>query len=414
MHLQPKRRKALSHLSAYPWASALLLATALMGPAAAQSPTAAAPPPAAGSAGQPCGAAGEGGAPRDRALDYLGEIRRSLGPPGLSAAVAVGGQLVFSEAVGFADLEHLAPATPLTVYNVGSISKAMAAVAVMQLVERQLVRLEDPIQRFVPSFPVKRRPITVRHLLTHTSGIRHYRSDDFPGDPVHNLNRRPYASLEEALEIFQEDPLLFEPGEYYSYTSYGTNLLQGIVESASGMGFEAYLRQHVWAPAEMLLSSLDRPHRIVFNRARGYRVRDGEIRHHPWEDVTYKFAGGGMISTAEDLTRFGMALLDGRLVRPETLRQMFDPALTEIRQFRSDGPARPLRWRQGLIWRTRTDEGGRDYVNHCGSVKGFNSCLLIWEDEGLIVATADNADTLGLQPARKLAEIFRAPCPAGE
>ncbi|MCB1036479.1 MAG: beta-lactamase family protein, partial [Acidobacteria bacterium] len=151
-------------------------------------------------------------ATRSRAVSFLEEQHQELGTPGLSAAVWQRGQLVFSEAFGMADVEHQAAALTTTVYNVGSVSKAITAVAVMQLVESGKVHLDDPIQCYVPSFPVKPWPVTVRHLMTHTSGIRHYRVGDFPGDPVNDLNHRPYSSIEEAIAIFKDDALLFPPG----------------------------------------------------------------------------------------------------------------------------------------------------------------------------------------------------------
>jgi CubicO group peptidase (beta-lactamase class C family) len=136
----------------------------------------------------------------------------------------------------------------------------------MQLVEQEKVRLEDPIQKYVPSFPEKGAPITLKHLMTHTSGIRHYRPTDFPGTED-NENMKPYKSIEEAITIFKDDPLLFAPGRYYSYSSYAVNLLQGVVEKAGGMPFEDYLRKFVWDAAGLRATRFDIPDRIVPRRA---------------------------------------------------------------------------------------------------------------------------------------------------
>jgi CubicO group peptidase (beta-lactamase class C family) len=138
--------------------------------------------------------------PEAQAKAYLEELWRSTETPGISVAVMAQGRLAFSEGVGFADLENLVPATGSTVYSIGSVSKALTAVAVLQLVEQGKVRLEEPIQKYVPSFPDKGSPITIRHIMTHTSGIRHYRSTDFP-DSEDNENMRPIASLEEGKTI---------------------------------------------------------------------------------------------------------------------------------------------------------------------------------------------------------------------
>lgn len=345
--------------------------------------------------------------PGARAAEYVEAIRNARGLPGVSMAVAHRGRLVFSHAAGYADLDNLVPATPSTIYNVGSLSKAMAAVAVMQLVERGDVALDDDVRKYVPSFPNKGSKISIWHLLTHTSGIRHYNPDDFPqGTRWDNVGS--FDSIEEAITLFKDDPLLFEPGSLYHYSSYATNLLQGVVETASGLDFEEYMRRRVWGPAGMLHSSFDRPERIVRGRARGYELRDGQtFNYYPNENVTYKFAGGGMLSSVEDLVRFGVALLEGRLLKPATVDQMFTPQLEGVLDARGDGPPRPLHFQQLLMWRVRTDEAGREYVNHCGSVKGYNACLVLYPDEELVAANADNADVLGLRPSRRLADIFR-------
>jgi CubicO group peptidase (beta-lactamase class C family) len=334
---------------------------------------------------------------------------RETGVPSIAVAVARDQKLLFSDGIGYADLESLSRAGPTTVYNIGSISKVMAAVAVLQLVERGEVSLDDPIQKYLPAFPDKGTPITLRHLMTHTSGIRHYRPDDFPGEPWAD-NVATYDSIEAAVEIFEDDPLLFAPGEYYRYSSYAVNLLQGVVEAASGLGFEVYMRRRVWAPAGMLSSSFDLPERIVTGRARGYEIVDGEVvNYYPNENVTYKFAGGGMLSTVEDLVRFGVAITNHRLLGEEISTEMLEPQLDDIQVFEGEDPPSDLRWEQALMWRIRRDEADRPYLHHCGQVKGFNACLIIYRDEDLIVAIIDNGSggAADLRGARGFAEIFR-------
>jgi CubicO group peptidase (beta-lactamase class C family) len=355
--------------------------------------------------------------PLARAAEQLEALRSATGVPSLAVAVALDQRIVFSDAVGYADLESLAPARPSTVYGIGSISKVMTVVAVMQLVEQDKVGLDDPIQRYVPSFPDRGpdespdrgKPITIWNLLTHTSGIRHYAPDDFPGE-AWSQNVADYPTFEEAIGIFRDDPLLFEPGAYFLYSSYAVNLLQGVVETASGLAFEDYLRRHVWAPAGMLSTAFDRPRRIVPRRARGYAIVDGEwVRDYPDENVTYKFASGGMLSTVEDLVRFGVAVNGARLLGRETTERMLAPQLHGTREFNGAGPPLEMRWEQALLWRIRRDELDRPYINHCGTVKGFNACLILYRDEDLVVAIADNGSggAADLKGARGFAELFR-------
>lgn len=336
----------------------------------------------------PAAGLAEGPAPEARTMAYLQEVWRSLGTPGISVAVAHQGRLVFSEGVGFADLDNLVPANGSTVYNIGSVSKALTAVAVMQLVEQGKASLDDPIRKYVPGFPDKGSVITLRHILTHTSGIRHYRRTDFP-DSVDNENMKPVANLEEAIRIFKDDPLLFQPGERYFYSSYAFNLLQGVIETASGLGFEEYMRKNIWNPAGMFHSAFDVPDRIVPHRARGYQQVDGRTLNHPYGDLTYKFASGGMIASAEDLARFGIALNRGALIRPETRKLLYEPIAPVLRH-QENGPPQPIDFSQALAWRILKDDAGRTFVNHCGTVKGFNACIVIYPDQDLVVTVLGN------------------------
>lgn len=348
----------------------------------------------------PLAASAASPSPEAQAMAYLQEVWRSTGAPGISVAVVQKGRLVFSQGVGFADLDNMVPANGSTVYNIGSISKALAAVAVLQLVEQGKVGLDDPIQKYVPTFPDKGSTITVRHVMTHTSGIRHYLGTDFGGD---DENMRPVASLEEGIKVFKDDPLLFKPGEYYFYSSYAVNLLQGVIETASGLGFEDYMTRSVWSPAGMFSTAFDVPERIVPHRARGYQNGGGKILNYAYGDLTYKFAGGGMISTVEDLVRLGAALNRGGLLKPETLALMYKPA-APVLQFRDKEPPQKLEFSQALMWRIFRDEAGRTFVNHCGTVKGFNGCLVNYPDHDLVVAILANA--LPSTPARREALAF--------
>ena len=174
----------------------------------------------------------------------VAEARDAAGSPGLSAAVALDGELIWSGASGLADIENGVPATAVSVYRIASISKPVAAAAVMQLVAQGALDLDAPIQEYFPAFPEKEHPVTVRHLLTHTSGIRHY-------NPGEMDMKDHFDTVEAGIDIFKDDPLLFEPGTEYSYSTYAYNMLAGAVESVSGLSFDDYLRQNIWGPAGM-------------------------------------------------------------------------------------------------------------------------------------------------------------------
>src|SRR5262245_14970123 len=352
---------------------------------------------------------GEGQSAEAQTRAYMEKRWRSGATPGGAVAVVKHGKLVFSDGVGYADLDNLIPTTASTVFNIGSVSKVVTAVAVMQLMEHEKVSLDDPIQKYVPAFPDKGSPITIRHIMTHTSGIRHYRPTDFP-DSEDNENVKP-TSLAEGIRVFKDDPLLFKPGEYYFYSSYAVNLLQAVVEKAAGMGFEEYLRRAVWSPAGMLSTCFDIPARIVPHRARGYETKDGETTNWPYGNVTYKFASGGMLSTAEDLVRFATALNNGTLLKPETKALMYKP-VEPLMQFQEQGPPKKT-WtdrQQALMWRILKDAAGRSLPYHCGTVKGQGACLVNYPSEDLAVAITFNAygPFGGYEAAETIADFFLA------
>jgi serine beta-lactamase-like protein LACTB len=331
---------------------------------------------------------------------YLDKLRLQTGAPGVSAAIMVDGKIVYSGGVGLADVQTGLAQDGTVVHNIGSISKTQAAVAVMQLVEQGRVDLDAEIQTYVPWFPRKQAPITVRQIMTHTSGIRHYKDGEFGEGGV--LAFRQFNSIEEASRRWMDEPLDFDPGSRRSYSSYATNLLQGLVEKVSGEGYEEYLRRHVWQPAGMLDTQFDVPSRIVPRRGSGYeRNREtGDLEHAEQENVSYKYAGGGVISTDEDLVRFGHALNAGLLLKPATLREMYRLQVPKL------DPT------QALIWFIKSDPWGRRHANHGGSVKGTLSDLSNYTDEDIVVAVHVNAwagrSERGASTAEALAQLVRA------
>lgn len=322
--------------------------------------------------------------------ELLDKSLKRAGSPALSATVVHDGQVVFSGAAGLADLEQQTPATTETVYRIGSISKPIAAVAVMQLVEQGKVRLDDSIHDYVPSFPVKNdRPIRVRELLTHTSGVRHYRGAEF-------LHAQSHTTLESAIGIFKDDALLFAPGERFSYTTYGFNLLAGVVEKASGQSFEDYLREHVWGPAGMTSTRFDRPELLVPHRAGPYeRLPNGTFANSPYVDLSVKWAGGGMLSTAPDLARFYLAVCEGKLLKQATREQMFSPQVSTKGAAKDRGPGVSMAYG----WFTRTDAAGRTWVWHGGGSVGGRTLMYGCPAERRVVVVLTNcSDTRNLQP----------------
>ena len=177
--------------------------------------------------------------------------------------------------------------------------------------------LDAPIQRYVPTFPEKAYPTTTRQLGGHLAGIRHYEGDE-------NFIRDPYATVEDALTIFQNDPLLHAPGSAFSYTSYGYDLLSAVVEGASGHECLTYMREVVFRPLGMNDTVADFVTSIIPHRAGFYvRTEDGDVINAPFVDNSYKWAGGGFLSTTEDLLRFGNAHLGDDYLSDTAKRLLF-------------------------------------------------------------------------------------------
>jgi CubicO group peptidase (beta-lactamase class C family) len=247
---------------------------------------------------------------------------KELHVPGLSAAIVVDHEICYERGYGLADVENNVAATENTVYRLASISKMLTAVAVMQLVEDGDLDPAAPIQKYVPEFPEKQAPITCELLLKHQSGIRHYGARDEVRSAV------AYPHVRDSFGIFQNDPLLFTPGEKYSYTTYGYNVLGAAIEGASGQDYVEYVQQHVFQPAGMTSIQPDSPYKIIPHRAAGYRMSGPMLENDYMVDVSNKIPGGGWCSTPGDLARFAIALCQGRLVASETLETMWTPRQT--------------------------------------------------------------------------------------
>ncbi len=330
----------------------------------------------------------------DRGRTLVTGIVTSRRIPGFSVAVSVDGRLAWSEGIGMADLEQRVPVTPLTRFRLGSISKVLTAAAVARLVEGGRLDLDAPVQRYVPGFPAKPWPITTRQLTSHTAGIRHY-----GGDFQSVLRCAPhFDSVTKGLTIFQDDPLLFEPGTSYSYSSYGWNLVSAVIEGASHTEFLTYLQREIFDPLSLRHTAADHVDAIIPHRTRFYRRReDGTLLHAPYQDSSYKWAGGGFLSTAEDLVRFGSAHLQSGFFKERTLELLF--ADQRLRSGKNTGV--------GIAWRSGTDTKGRRIVHHGGSIDGGRAMLMMFPESKVVVAMLGNvlAD-FGEQEAQQLGDLF--------
>lgn len=325
------------------------------------------------------------------------ELRVQTGSPGLSAAVALDGRIVWAEGFGLADLENQVPISPASRFRLGSISKLITVAAAAKLVEAGKLDLDAPVQRYVPSFPAKEQPITPRQLAGHLAGIRHYNLQDF------SLPVRRYERLTEGLEIFQNDLLVHAPGSAYLYSSYGYNLFGAVVEGAAGKDFGRAVDELVIQPLGLGGTALDEPARILERRVRFYRREaDGTLVNERAIDSSYKWPSAGYLSTAGDLVRFGSAHLRDGYLKPETRSLLFTS------QRISSGVAAGEETGVGIGWRIGKDGAGRPILHHGGAIDGGRAFLLLYPNEKIAVAILANLSGARFAEgeAQKLAELF--------
>jgi serine beta-lactamase-like protein LACTB, mitochondrial len=326
--------------------------------------------------------------------------------PGLSVAVGAGGDIVWAEGFGWADLESRAPVTPGTRFRIGTASVALTSAAVGLLLEKDLLTLDDAIRAHVPEFPEKPWTVTLRHLMGHVSGLRNDGGDEGP-----LLSQRCDVSTD-ALEHFAASTLLFEPGTRYRFSSYGWILLSAAVEAAANEPFLAFMRRQVFEPLGMHDTLAESATGAVPDLATSYFPRyAADPRHglHLMRPVDYSCYAGASVfhSTPSDLVRFGLAIEGGRLLRPATVQVLQTP------QRLTSGEATGY----GLGWDVETvDLAGEAtrMVGHDGTVLGGRvASLVAFPARGLIVAVVSNisyADTEAV--ALRIASIFAERAPA--
>lgn len=236
---------------------------------------------------------------------------------GFSVAVAQAGRVVWSEAYGYQDLRQRRPATPATRFRLYSLSKPITAAAAARLMERRQLDPRASIRQYVPTFPDKGAAITPMHLATHASGIRHYT------DAAEARSSQHCDRVADALDLFATDPLVHAPGAGETYSSWGYVLLSAVVEGASGASYEDAVGDLVFEPAGLMAFAIDDPSSTLPERSRFYS-EDGAGVLGLSQDVdnTCKWGAGAWLGTAEEVARFGLALVDDEFLSPRT-QQLF-------------------------------------------------------------------------------------------
>jgi D-alanyl-D-alanine carboxypeptidase len=307
---------------------------------------------------------------------------------GLTVAVLRGGETVRARGYGIADLEHRAPATDSTRYFLGSVTKPMTAAAVLALAERGRLSLDDEVTRHVPELDSPGPPITLRHLLSHTSGL----AGPQQVAPRFLERRHLEFSREQLVELLAGEPRVSAPGERFGYNNLGYILLGITVERVSGQGFEEHLRREVLAPAAASSVLLCDPRRVIAHRASGYEMVEGAPVNAEPVNASLVFAAGGLCANAPDVARWLRALAGGQVIAPATFREMVTPA--------PGATGAALSYGYGMFMDAAL---GRSRLFHGGDVNGFSGFAAHYPEAELTVVVLTN--TRGTA-SRRLAEAI--------
>jgi CubicO group peptidase (beta-lactamase class C family) len=308
----------------------------------------------------------------------VSKFMASTHSPGLSVAIVEHGEYEWARGFGFADLENNVPASEHTLFRLASISKALTATAAMQLVERGRLDLDAPVQQYCPSFPEKPWPISTRQVLGHLSGIRHYKPDS--QDNAESGNTKHFDDpIQAGLNFFKDDPLVAQPGTSFHYSTQGFTVVGCVIEGASGAKYVDFMRQNIFIPSAMEQTQADDRFAVIPYRTRFYEKKDsGAVRNADFLDSSYKIPGGGWLSSAEDMARFEVAILNDKLIRRSTRDRMWTPLKT------SDGSANT--YALGWGWGKQNDNEVAG-VGHTGGQQGTSTAIVIAPDEraGVVV-----------------------------
>jgi CubicO group peptidase (beta-lactamase class C family) len=311
---------------------------------------------------------------------------------GASVAVISNGKIVLAKGYGFSDLEKKTRATEQTIYQLGSITKPFTAMATLMLMEEGRLTLEARVNDLLPGMPEAWSGVTVRHLLSHTSGIKSY-TELFGAQKI-----GPERTLtsDDILALVRDVPLAFAPGERYAYCNTGYYLLGMIIEKVSGKAYGRFLGERIFAPLEMRSTSLDDYADVRPTRAKGYGATEGPTTLAPHTHPSQPFAAGAVVSTVVDLAKWNAALDARKLLTPASYALMWTPMRL------NDG--KPSTYALG--WQVESYRT-RPRVAHGGNITGFGSYFQRYPDDRVTVIALVNQSGAGVQPlANGVAEIY--------
>jgi len=341
------------------------------------------------------------------ALELLTAHQKKINAPAISAAVAIDNKLIWAGASGWADIDSKTPVTTESQFRIGSTSKALTGTALARMVDQQLIDIDQPISHYMNNLLNKEwGTMTARQLVSHMSGLPHYKenTDRLGLYKTLALSTR-YENVEQALKVFDESELLFNPGSDFSYSSFGTVLLSAVMKNASNKPYVELMREQVFKPLAMhstmaeYEAEYEGDYEVEHEGENNDNLvtfywndegRSNEVR--PWRevDLSHRLAGGGFISTSSDLVKMGVAFLQDDFISPATRKTFWTP------QILPNGDEAPSGYSLG--WRVITytiseDIGDVTVANHGGVSRGAQSWLMVIPKFNMSVAVNINANT---------------------
>jgi CubicO group peptidase (beta-lactamase class C family) len=308
----------------------------------------------------------------DKVDDYVKAGMEQQKIPGLSLAVVRNGEIIKAQGYGLANVELNVPATPETIYQSGSVGKQFTATLVMMLVEEGKMSLDDRIGKYIENAPDLWKDITVRHLLTHTSGLSN--------DLYDHIDMRQDYTEDELVQQIAALPLDFQPGEKWSYSNPGYVMLGILIHKATGKFYGDLLREKIFGPLGMTTARIISEADIVPNRADGYRLVEGELKNQEWVSPTLNTtADGALYFTVLDMAKWDAALYTEKLLKRASLDLMWTPA--KLNSGKVD--------RYGFGWGLGETRGHR-IVQHGGGWQGFATQISRYVNDKLTVIVLTN------------------------
>lgn len=317
--------------------------------------------------------------------------------PGMAVAVVVDGKAVHAKGYGIANVETQSKVSERTVFNLASITKTFTALAAMKLVETGKLSLDDRLDQYLDNIPALWKPITIRQLLSNTSGIRSFTlltAEDPNCNAVQDIRTYKRGDVIKEITCF---PLEFVPGEKWKYADTGFYLVGMIIEKVSGQEYGAFLKEHILAPLAMRNTAVLDYAEIVPNRAVGYSFRNGTMVNADRFELD-EFANGGLISTLEDMIRFEQAFLTEKVLKKSSIDAMLANARLNNGEVATN---------YGLGIGLTLYNGQKRFGHTGGGGLGFATAFTHFPEFRTTVVVLANADQEGIGDfANSIAEMF--------